>query len=199
MSAAADIGPLRSAAQGNDSAATSEAIAAASGSLGDLARLSHDAAPDGRRSSPRSRSPSSSTTAPSPRCRRASQLSTLRTSWPCEKCRRCWRRPGAAVIRRPRCAPPHTGPRNSSARWRAIQADCQCVLLVRAAVIGQQLTDVTPVLKQRLGLDRLDVAELRRTLGTTVFAGPREAASQATPSPAMFPNALSLPPPAAPR
>lgn len=57
----------------------------------------------------------------------------------------------------------------------AIQADCQCVLLVRAAVIGQQLTDFTPELKKRLGLDKLDAAELRRTLGNTLFASPRAA------------------------
>jgi hypothetical protein len=55
----------------------------------------------------------------------------------------------------------------------AIQEECRCILLVRAAVVASRLTDFTPELKKRMGLDRLDAAELRRALGSELFTSPR--------------------------
>ena len=198
MSAAADIGPLRSAAHGNDSAVTSEEIAAAAGLSeiwrGYLTTLLQTAAALAALALAffvyhRAYAPVPTRFATVD----LTDVVAVREMQAMLEAARSGGDPQASL----RAAT--QWPQELERSLAAIQADCQCVLLVRAAVIGQQLTDVTPVLKQRLGLDRLDVAELRRTLGTTVFAGPREAASQATPSPAMFPNALSLPPPAAPR
>lgn len=46
-----------------------------------------------------------------------------------------------------------------------VQQECGCLLLVKAAVVkASSSEDMTPVLKQRLGMDRLDQAELVKQL-----------------------------------
>jgi hypothetical protein len=74
----------------------------------------------------------------------------------------------------------------------AIQEECRCILLVRAAVVASHLTDFTPELKKRMGLDRLDAAELRRTLGGALFTSPRAAFPPAPPG-APAPTAAANP------
>ena len=46
-----------------------------------------------------------------------------------------------------------------------MQQECGCLLLVKAAVVkASSSEDMTPVLKQRLGMDSLDQAQLLRQL-----------------------------------
>lgn len=71
----------------------------------------------------------------------------------------------------------------------AIQNECRCILLVRAAVVASQMTDLTPELKRRMGLDRLDAADLRRTLGNALFQSPRNAVAPfQAPAPGLAPS-----------
>ena len=41
-----------------------------------------------------------------------------------------------------------------------IQRDCECTLLVRAAVVKSGAEDLTPLLKQKMGVDHLEVSKL---------------------------------------
>ena len=64
-----------------------------------------------------------------------------------------------------------------------IQAECQCILLARAAVIGQPLNDYTPQLYKDLGIENVKEDELRAKLAQYAAARPAPAATPEDDSP----------------
>jgi len=68
-----------------------------------------------------------------------------------------------------------------------LRADCKCLILVRAAVVGASGADLTGALKQHMGIADLDTAVLRERIRHTRIA-PDAAVPPSPPSPFLPPD-----------